>query len=799
MRFPQLLCSLFLSLFLSNELCAQHTIEGRITDKEHHSVSYATVLLQKTTDSSLLVSVLTDTNGTYHLSAPQNSWAILKISAPGYADRWQVIADTTNSTIHLDVTLTNTGRNLAGVTITSKKPLLERKVDRTVYNVENSTAATGGDALEALKRAPGVRVTDNDISIAGKSSVNVMINDKLLQVSGDELANVLKSIPSDNLSRIEIITTPPAKYDAAGNAGLINIVLKKQMKNGLNGNAALTYTQRVSRAGSFNGNFNYRHNKLNVYGFYNAYRAHNLPYESITTQYADQRWEQHTDAANENVFNRGQIGADYNITPRAIVGFLYTLGNGGNEYWADALITANAYNLHTGRIDSSTITRALKTAYGIRNVGNLNYQWKADSGGKKVNIDLDYFTRTGKSNNRLNTNNYYGDGSFTGFNATSRTSGIQTTEISSAKIDVEWPTAFAQLTFGAKASFIRTVSDNRYEYMDVDSTYKIDYGKTNKFDYRENTQAIYGSAQKTLGKWEMQAGLRGEYTQTKSYSETTDQTARTDYFKLFPTVFIQYKPNDNHALNINYSKRIDRPTFWDMNPFRTYYTATSYSQGNPFLQPSFSNNIDLGYTLKSNYTIGLYTQFVSNTRSRVSTIDSATKSYSFNEANVGNVKNYGGSFNITLTPFKWWECVLSGNAWYSVFSSDYYGGEYGASKPAFTAGTNNAISLNKAKTIVLNADFTYNSKGLDDFELVSSNYILSGGIRVLLFDKKLTLACNGYDILRTERNHIENQYNGTIQDNYWDERNFRFSLAWKFGNAGIKAQRERAVNEDQQR
>ena len=802
MRFQQLSCSLFflfLFLLFSGEMQAQHVIEGRITDKEQKPVLYATVLLQNRADSSLVLSALSDTNGAYQLNAPKTASTILKISAPGYADSWQLITDTTANPLHFDFRLNNTARHLAGITVTNKKPLLQRKVDRMVYNVENCTAATGGDALEALKRAPGVQVNDNDVRIVGKSTVNVMINDKLLQVSGDELTNVLKSIPSENLARIEVITTPPAKYDAAGNAGLINIVLKKQMKNGLNGNATLTYTQRVSRAGSFNGNFNYRHDKLNVYGFYNAYRARNLPEQNITTQFTDQRWEQHTDAANNNVFNRGQIGADYNITPRAVIGFLYTLGNGGNEYYADALTTANGYNLHTGLIDSSTITRAIKQDRGIRNVGNLNYQWKADSGGRKVNIDLDYFTRTGKAKNQLNTNNYFGDGSFTGFSATSRTSGIQTNEISSAKIDVEWPTTFAQLTFGAKASFIHTTSDNLYEYMDLDSSYKVDYGKTNKFDYRENTQAIYGSAQRTMGKWELQAGLRGEYTQTKSYSETAGQTARTDYFKLFPTVFIQYKPNDNHAMNLNYSKRIDRPTFWDMNPFRTYYTATSYSQGNPFLQPSFSNNIEFGYTLKSNYSLSVYAQFVNNARTRVSMTDSATKSYSFNEANVGNVKNYGGNINITLSPFKWWECVLSGNAWYSVFSSDYYGGQYGASKPAFLVETNNTINLNKAKTVVFNANFSYTSKGLDDFELVHAYYTLTLGIRILLFDKRLTLACNGYDILRTERNHIENQYNGTVQDNYWDERNFRFSVGWKFGNSGIKAQRERAVNEDQQR
>ncbi len=783
-------------LFFALPVQAQRAIEGHISDKDRHSVSYALVTLHHA-DSTVAESAMTDSSGFYHINVPALKNMLLKISATGYADQWSLLRDTPDSLSIVDVTLSdNTSRNLHGVMVTGSKPLIERRVDRTVFNVESSAVAAGGDALDALKVAPGVRVNENNISIAGKSTVSVMINDKLLQVSGDELANVLKSIPADNVSRIEIITTPPAKYDAAGNSGLINIVTKKQLKNGLNGTAALSYIQRFSRAGGFNSNLNYRHNKINIYGFANAYRANQMPQQNITTYYPDQRWEQHNDATSKNVFNRTQIGVDYNLNQNSTIGVLYTLGNGGNQYSEDELITSNAYNLRTGGIDSFITTAAHTQDRGLRNVGNINYQWKADTGGRKVNVDLDYFNRRGKAYRNLNTNNFFTDSLPTGVTDITRTSGVQQIDIRSGKIDVEWPLAFARLTFGGKASFTHNTSNNLFEYF-RDTTYHVDEGKTNSFDYHENTEALYLSAAKTLGKWELQLGLRGEYTQTKSYSVALSEAARNEYLKLFPTVYLQYNQDDGHAWNLNYSKRINRPDFWDMNPFRNYFTATSYSQGNPFLQPSFSNNLELTYSLHSKYSFTVFAQKVNNLQTRVSFIDTANKSYSFNMANVGDGSSIGTSVNGTFNPAKWWECVLSGNAWYTRFSSSFYGdGARAYSRPGFTVETNNTFYLNKNKTLIANLNFTYNSRNIDDFDLVYANESLEAGIKAMFFQKRLSFAINGFDILRTERNYIDNQYNGTQQRNYWDERTFRFNVTWKFGSDAVKAKRERSTSLD---
>ena len=773
----------------SKTVSAQRIIHGNIADERHNPVTFATVVLQNPKDSTVIETVLTDTAGYYSFPNTGILPLLLRVAAVGYTQQDKLITDT-GTRYNLTLSATRSSA-LKGVTVSALKPLIERKVDRTIFNVENSTATVGADALEALKKVPGVRVTNSTVSIAGKSSVNVMVNDKLVQMSGDELVAFLKSISADNLSRIEVVTTPPAKYDAAGNAGLINIVTKKQLKNGLNGNIALGVMQRTSTGGGFNGSFNYRQGKLNVYGVGNAYHALVKPDDNITTQYSGQYQRQHGDAGNTNVFNRMQVGADYSLKDNMVLGILYTIGNGGGDFYGDQFITTRLYNRNTNGLDSLIKTRASYSDRGFRNVFNLNYEWKIDTAGKKLSIDADYFTRSGKNLRAINTVNFFNEDLPTGASETSRSSGRQVVDIRSMKMDVVWPVRSVQLSFGAKMSFIHNTSNNLFEHY-IDSVYRIDPLRTNEFDYRENTQALYVSAQKNMGKWSAQLGLRGEYTQTEGYSITLNQLNKNEYFKLFPTVYIQYKPNDNHAVSLNYSRRIQRPDFWSMNPFRSYYTANSYEQGNPFLQPSFSHNIEAGYLLKSKYNISVYAQFVDNITTRVSMVDSSNNSYFFTQANAGTIRNYGTNMSATFTPFKWWECSLSGNAYYSFFTSQYYGGDaFSNSRPAFSIETNNTFTLNKAKTLLAEMDVTYNSRQPSDFDIQRSFYYVFNGFKALLLNKQLTLILGFYDLFRLDRWTVENQYNGMLQDSYYDERFVRFAVTWKFGNNNIKEKRER--------
>ena len=571
------------------------------------------------------------------------------------------------------------------------------------------------------------------------------------------------------------------------------------MKNGLNGNLMANYTQRTRGGGGMNGSFNYRQGKINIYGNGNAYRSYIIPVENISTQYPGQQQDQRNTREELSVFNRINIGADYSLNDRSVIGIVYTLGSGGPEWDGHEFITSKVYQLPGHALDSLLQTTANAQDRGLRNVLNLNYEWKIDTSGKKLNIDFDYFSRIGNKARDFTTTHFLPNNVPTGFSVTNRTSGTQVVEIKNAKVDIAWPTAFAVFSYGGKASFIHNTSGNNFEFLQVDH-YINDSSKTNQFDYLENTQAVYFSAQKSLNKWEAQVGLRAEYTQTTGYSPTINQTTRNDYFKLFPTAYIQYRFNEDHVVNINYSKRIDRPTFWTMNPFRSYSTSTSYEEGNPFLQPSFSNNVELGYTFKSKYSFTLFTQRITQLQTRISRIDSATNSFYFSQANAGNVVNYGFSANGTFKPFKWMESNVQFFGSYNSFTSSYYGDAIHYSRGSYAVNLDNNITLNKSKTLLAAISYSYYSPQQSDFDIQQSASSFEVGIKALLLKKQLVIGINAEDIFRTHKFQVSNLYNGTVQDSYYDDRGLRFSINWKFGNTNVKAKRERiGGNEEQNR
>lgn len=776
---------------------AQYRVSGKIMDVKGVPITFATAVLQSSKDSSILQSAYTDSTGAFTIEAAEIKNTFLKAVAVGY--RTQIKTFTANAgQATVDFEMHTTDKELKGVTVTASKPVIERKADRTVFNVESSVSSAGADALELLKRSPGVRVNNTDISIVGKSTVSVMVNDRLVQLSGDELAGLLKSMPAETISKIEVITAPPAKYDAAGNAGIINIVTKKQQKNGINGSATAAYEQHVAGGLHGNGNFNARYGKLNVYGNGNLFSLNRYPYEEYTAFYPEQKMVQVNDQKRRNVFGRFQAGMDYALNDKNIIGVSYVHGWGGPERFSNENIMMNAYNNTTGNLDSFVHTIAEGTNYGRRDVFNANYEWRIDTGGKKLNVDFDYFTRTGRVRRDFITDDYLADNTPTGISSSNQTFGKQVINWGSGKADMDWPTRIAKFSFGGKLSFVHNISDNVFKYLNG-TDFQMDPNKTNSFDYTENTQAIYASAQKSIQKWEMQVGLRGENTQSKGYSPTLNQTVTNNYFKLFPSVFVQYNMNDKNNFNFNYTRRIYRPDFWQMNPFRSYTTNNAYEQGNPFLQPSFSTNFELGYTYKSKYTFTLFSEYVNNYCTRVSMIDTLNNMFIFTTINAGNYYSYGARANAIVNPFKWWECNLQLNAYYAKFNPTVYKQPYDNSKPTFYFETDNTISFNKNKTLLAEASFFYNTSQVADVDVQKPFWNLGLGFKALLMNKQLVLGVNSYDIFKTDRAQFTNAYNGTLQNLYFDERNIRFSITWKFGNSNVQQARERKADEDAKR
>jgi outer membrane receptor protein involved in Fe transport len=786
---PRFLSIVFTCLLLATCLTgfARTVLKGKVTGPQQEAVT-AQVQLLKSKDSTTVQTFLTDTMGHILIDIPEdNKHLFLEITAIGYTAAYYTIPPVINDTITLDIVLPIQATTLNNVTISSKSPLLERKVDRIVFNVANSIAANGSDVYELLKKTPGVQVSHGEISMTGKSTVSIMINERLVETDGDELEALLRSMPSTDISKIEVITAPPAKNDAQGNSGIINIVTKKTRKNGLNGTVTGSYEQRKKGSEQLDGTFNYRKDKLNVYGNTSMDNMRFVSLQQTNTTYPGQQQLQTLQQDNRPLFSYSQLGADYNLSSNAVLGLLYTHGTLDGK--RDEAYNNAVLQLPSLHKDSTLLTNAFAKDRGRRNVFNLNYEWKIDSSGKKLTVNADYFTRKGNKDRAFTTGDFFTDGSSTGTASDNRTYGIIKTDITTVHTDYEMPTTFATFSTGLKASLIHNNSDNVFTQLSG-TDYIVDPTKTNAFDYRENTEAAYVSAQKTLGKWSMQLGFRGEYTQTKGFSENLSQTNTNDYFKLFPTAYLQYKPNENHSWNINYSRRIDRPSFWIMNPFRVYSTETSYEEGNPFLQPAFSNNFELGYSYKSIFAMTVFTQRVTDVITRVSYIDTLHNAFNFGQANAGTVAQYGMTATLSLQPIPCWESTTQLFGSYNKFNSILYSAAVSYGKPSFSVETHNTFTLNTAATLLAELGFSYTSSQQSDFDIQRHFCNLSSGLKALLLKKQLILTLDVEDILKTDIWQVTNLYNGTYQNSYFDNRLLRIGLTWKFGNRGIQAKRE---------
>ena len=785
--FTLLICCLFICC----DVAGQYVLSGIVADKNGKGLPYASVVLQQLPDSNIQLIIIADSLGNYKMEARKIKQCFISATADGYLTGKKLITDATTTRQKIDIALEPESVTLKEVAVVVKKPLIERKIDRVVFNVESSVTSIGGDALDAIGKAPGVNVNGNDdISLAGKSTVSVMLNDKLLQIGGEDLAEMLRSIPSENISRIEVITSPPARYEAAGNSGIINIITKKTNKQGLNGTVGGNVEQNSLTSARGAAALNYRKEKMNIYGNTTFGDNYSKPVERQTAFYPNEQWNQVNHVDNLYNYHYSQLGADYDITPNSVIGILYTYA-GSTPKMMEHI---NGKWINSGNsIDSFVNTYAHTANFGERNVVNLNYVWKIDTSGKKLSTDGDFFTRTGITERNFTTNDLFADGTSTGINSTDRSTGKQVLYIGSVKADIELPTKFAKISFGAKASWIHVISDNVFQFLDT-GFYITDPGKTNKFDYHDNTQALYLNAQKKLNKqWDIQAGLRGEYTQTTAASLTLSQVNTTKYFKLFPTGYIQYTTNKDNVFNLNYNRRIDRPNMLMINPFRRYLTPSSYEEGNPFLKPSFTSNLEFSYTLRSTYTFTTYVQHTTQASTQILDVDTVNKGIYYRYANIGTSTNYGVTASAAVSPAKWWENNTQFYAFHARVVANYYNTAVYTQydRDGFVIDNDNTFILNSQKTLLAECGMMYTSTQIENYNYHFPAFNINAGIKVLFFKHNLAVALNVNDIFATEIIKIRNLYNGSVTNNYDDERNAHLNVTWKFGNKNIKSQRDR--------
>lgn len=775
-------------------------ISGTVIDGSTKTIESATITLLKAKDSAVVKMSVADKTGKYEFDNVPEGRYIVAISAVGHNKGFSEVVEVSaasSSAVVKTIELVPQAQAMSGVTVTAKKPAIEQKPGKMVVNVDASPTNAGLNALELLEKSPGVTVdNDGNISLKGKGGVMILIDGKPTYMSGADLTALLKNMQSTSLEQIEIMTNPPAKYDAAGNSGIINIKTKKGIVKGMNGNANLGYTQGLYAR--FNGgvNLNYRNNKLNVFGGYNGgtYEGYNRLLIDRKMYAADKvtvlrTIDQNSRPHFEGVYHNVKAGMDYYFSKKDVAGVV--INGNFNDNDEDPYSLTNIRN-NTGLITNKLESLADNTRKSSNVTTNFNYKHTFDSTGRELSADVDYAFYTNKNKTSLITKSFDGNGQQDAADVLLTGNIPSDIKIYSAKVDYVHPfKSGLRLEAGAKTSFVKT--DNKVNYL-RDGQDAID--RNNHFIYDENINAAYAILSRTIKKWELTAGLRVENTIAKGHQISNDSSFKRDYTNLFPNVGAGYNMNEKNQFNLSYSRRISRPDYDDLNPFIYFLDSLTYGQGNPYLQPQFTNNFEFSHT---------YNRFLTTTLNYTNTTDIITDLLKQNtdknttyqtKDNFSSMKQWGISVMANITITKWW----STNIYTNVFNNDYKGlynnDPIQVKFTSFLGNMTNTFTLGKGWNAELSG--WYRSKAAEGILVANDMGAMNAAITKQLFDKKATLKLGVRDILWTQKFSGYAKYSDINVDisSRRDSRQVNLSFNYRFGKKNIAPARRKTGGAD---
>lgn len=767
-------------------------LNGKVGATNQPALSAATITLLKAKDSSVVKVSVSDQDGRYSFDNPPQGRYLVVASAVGYEKQYSspfTISVPPDSIIKelTAIVLSPRSNNLKSVTVSARKPLVEQKIDRMVVNVDAFISNTGANALEALEKSPGVQVDkDGNISLKGKQNVVVLIDGRPAYLSGADLANMLKGMQASQLEQIEIMTNPPAKYDASGNAGIINIKTKKNKVKGFNGNVSVGAGQGVYFKTNESISLNYRDGKVNLFSSYSFNRNNNFQELTIFRRYKDDNeetnaiFEQVAFMKRRNMSNNLKMGMDYFLTQKTTLGIVLS-----GFYNPESSINSNISYLENPNYAVDSIATASSNIKGTwKNASvNLNMRHQFDSTGRELTADVDYIVYD-------NTNNQHF------INTTLEPNWIKryeeqlrgvlpvTVNIYSAKMDYTHPLKNnSRIEAGWKSSYVETVNKADY-YLYYNDEWMTDYGKTNHFDYNENINAAYVSLNKQLTKkWGLQTGLRYENTSYKGHQygnpQKSDSSFKRSYNSWFPTVYISYGADKNNQFGLSYGRRIDRPGYQSLNPFMFFIDKYTYEAGNPYLKPQYSNNFEFTHIYKGWLTTTLN---YSRTKDLFNeTFDQSGYATIVQRGNIGRRENAGIGVNAQIPVTKWLTSMLYTNYNYTRYSGKLYGEDLNVEAGMLQINLNNQMNFKKGWGAELSG--WYRSKGVDGQILMQPMGQLAAGISKQVLKGKGTVKLNVRDILYTQKPHGYINFKQTEArfENRRDTRVANVTFTYRFG------------------
>lgn len=779
---------------LSSQAMAQADISGIIKDKEGKPVLAAVVAVIKSPSNKLLKAAVSKDDGTFMIKQVAKGNYRLQISVLGYKDYISpVFAIGSGSKNFGDIQLENQIEKLQEVVVKAEKPMVQVLADKTVFNVENTINATGSSGFELLRKAPGVIIDNNDnIILEGKSGVLYYIDGKPSVLRGQDMANYLKTLQASDIESIEIITQPSSKYDAEGNAGIINIKLKRDKSLGTNGSVLLGVTVGAYDRYNNSVSFNNRTKKASFYGTYSNRFGKSTNFINLYRNQNNNIFDARTVTINNRNSHNLRLGFDYYINKKSTIGIIAT-GN-FNDAFSDT--DTRTPIIPNGSSTASQVLVAESDAHSttLNNYANLNYRF--DNGkGRSLNIDVDYGKYTSDRTN-LQPNRYF-NGSET--QVTSEIINFFETpidiEVASGKVDYNQGFLKGVLGIGGKYSRVGTGSNFRF-FDRLSGVDVLNTGRSNDFFYKEQIIAGYFNYNRNWKKINLQFGLRLENTVSDGRLESTQANAndrvQRNYTNWFPSAGLTYKLNRKNSFALNYSRRIRRPNYQNLNPFEFKMDELSFRKGNPFLQPQYTDNIKLSHTYKYTLTTSLSYSLISDFSAQVTEIVAPGDNRNFiNTRNVANQRiiNFGISYPARLN--KWWNIYFSLNAYHSEFeaTNPVF---IGISQETMSAYAQNTFKLPRGLTAEVSGWFsspsiwggTYRTQSLGALNLAFQKKFMSN---------KLTVRLAFNDILYTSPWKANTRFPDlTIQGNGgWDSRRVAFTLSYNFGRKEIKKARKR--------
>lgn len=771
-------------------------ITGKVGDAGQAAIQAATVTLLKAKDSAVVKMSVSDKAGKFEFENIQDGKYLLLVSAVGHAKKYTPSFAVAGNAVEVaPVALAAASKEMKAVTVTASRPMIEQKIDKTVLNVEASVTNVGANALEVLEKAPGVQVDkDGNISLKGKQGVIIMMDGRPSYLTGPELANLLKGMQASQLDQIEIMTNPPAKYDAAGNSGIINIKTKKNKIKGFNGNASVGVGQGVYFKTNESISLNYRDGKMNLFSSYSFGYNENFQQLDIYRRYknADKTtnaiFEQVAFMKRMNRNNNLKLGMDYYLTNKTTLGIVLSGSYNPQEHDGD---NTSYLKNPMGQVDSIVQADSyIREAWKNGSV-NLNVRHQFDSAGREFSADLDYI-RYDASNDQRFINTTFTPGWVKRYDE--QLNGVlpTTIDIYSAKVDYTHPLKNnAKLEMGVKTSYVTT--ENKANYSEfVGGQWQPDINKTNFFDYKENINAAYISLNKQLNKkWGVQAGLRFENTNLKGWQtdlnpNRPDSSFDRSYNGLFPTVYFSYNASKDNQFGISYGRRIDRPSYQNLNPFMFFIDKFTYGAGNPFLKPQYSNNFELTHIFKGMLTTTLNYSITKDLFNEVFTqeeLPNGENGYAtiVRQGNIGKRQNAGIAISAQVPVAKWFTMSLYSNYNYTKYSGVLNGEELEIEAGNLMVNMNNQFKFNKGWSAELSG--WYRTKGVEGQILLDPFGQMSAGVAKQVLKGKGTVKVNVRDIFYTQQPKGEINFQSTEArfKNSRDSRVVNLTLTYRFG------------------